>query len=314
MMQCYEILFKKEGLIIAKLKHVNFSPAFVLRNRISPSDFIHGRWFEDHPDEIVLKMGRRKKRFKGIILAESESTAKRFLIENAVMDEGKIDTLLERLRTIRHHNLRYFSWRGREFLSSDNEYTDGRVLCGWVREDKIISSVMAGWGFAERRRFRRSEWSGDYFYLHSIDNTSGRANFRKVPAVSEIPENIIRWLSKGFVFYPSMSGLIDVVPFPPYDIRFAVKLYPLSIIKKVKQEKPPSLFDTPCIIKTFLPVSQVPLIDISPGELKSVLNNIVDNVYDPEFPNPHWATDYKFILEHSTGYLLFVKPGKFGIK
>jgi hypothetical protein len=305
MIEALEVQFKTEGLIIAKLKKVRFPAHLVLSKNITP---VRSSWqffrISEIEEDIVLKIGGKEKRFNGVMIVDSESSARQFLLKHAVMEKDKIDTLLERISgPFRRRELRDVYYRGKTyFIENEHLRAGGGVLCAWTGNDRTLDPIVVG------REYER------YYYMQNIDAEKGIVNFRLIESVKELPENIKKGLTKGYIYCDSNNELVGHIPFPPFDVKFAVKLPHLSALLKAKEEPVPEDLHTPFIVKTFLPVPNIPVLKLSPGVLKSVASKITGSVYDPEFPNPHWVSDYKFIFERSAGYLLFTKIKTYNIR
>jgi len=303
MISAFVVKFKGPGFVIADLKRVNLPSRIILKNKISLVQDL------PHPslDRIVLKIGRQTRTFHGFLIVESESMTKKFLIKHAVMNSEELDVLLDSIRVPRSRMERYgyFNWRGRTYIYKLSESCS--IIFDWNRGDKFLYPSMAGW-------FERNYKNVKYFYLHGIDDVTGRLNLRVVDKYNEIPEEIFKTFSPGYKIYLPGKGFIAVTPFPPFDVNFAVKLLPVSVLKNAKPLPIPADFQKPYILKTFVPVSRIPVMELPPNELRAIAENITGSVYDPNFPNPHWLSDYRFIKEQSCGYLLFATPRKIIVK
>ncbi len=299
MLEIVHVLYHNKSLIIGNFSHVHIDPRVLLLNRISPPEmFDRG---EVIPRVFTIRIGNRKRRFRGFFIAEDESIIQQFLLRHGV-NSTEIRRILRNSCVFVYREPYTVEWRGRTYAFEKG--SDSGILYGWDRRDGHIYPVIAGWIDGRHK---------NYFYLHRIDVARNIARFRFVPDPGRIPQTVISPLSDGFIFSSlQIDEKIDIIPFPPFKTKYALRLYSPRMLLKSRDEQLPGEFKEPFIVKTFLPVSEgVRVIDVSPGVVRSFVKNINGHVYAPSNLNPHWEADYRELWKRTAGYVLLCKPEPF---
>ncbi len=301
MLEVVHVLYHNKSLIIGNFRYINIDPGLLLLNGISPFE-VTERGKVIIPRKLTLRIGNKKRTFRGFFISEDDYAVQRFLLRHGVIKSMEIKRIISDSLVFTHKEPYLVEWHGRTY-AFEKELNNG-ILFGWDRRDGFIYPAVAGW--IERR-------PKNYFYLHRIDASKNIAHFRFVPDPKSIPQTVISTLSRGFAFNSlRMDERMDIVPFPPFETRYALRLYPPSAVLRTRDEPLPVEFNEPFIIKTFLPVSNgVRIIEPSPGVVRAFVKNINGNVYAPSYFNPHWESDYKELWKSTAGYVLLCKPERF---
>lgn len=302
MVEVIQVQHHNKSLMIGNFRYINIDPRLLILKGFSPFELDE---YEKVliPQRFTLRIGNKKRKFRGFFISEDVYAVQRFLLRYGVMKSMDIHRIISDSYAFSSVNPYLVEWHGKTYAFV-KELSSG-ILTGWNRSDGIIYPVIAGW--IEKRRDK------NYFYLHRIDAAKNMVHFRFVNDPKNIPPSIILSLSKGFIFNSlRMDEGVDIIPFPPFEIKYALKLYPPSKILRTKNEPLPDEFNEPYIIRTFLPASKgVRVIDASPGIVRTFVQNINVNVYAPSYSNPYWESDYKELWRRSAGYILLCKPESF---
>lgn len=302
MIRAFEVYYQHRSFIFGDFKYINIDPELVLFKSLVPFEGIDEKSVH-FPRKITLRIGKKKRTFRGFFIAEDEYALERCLIRNRIMKSREIREVVESSWLFSYDNPYFVEWRGKTYAFS-KEHMCG-ILSGWERRDGCVYPVVAGW-FEKRR--------GNYFYLHRIDATKRIAHFRFLSTPQNIPKTVIRPLSDGFIFNTISydEEQTSIIPFAPYDVKYALRIYPPTKVIRAKEEPLPKIFNEPFIIKRFLVIPEgIKVIETSPGVVRAFVHNINGNIYMPSCPNPHWDSDYENFWRGSAGYILLCKPERF---
>ncbi len=301
MIKAFQVHYHNKSFIFGNFRYINIDPKFVLFKNIAPMHEIDKDDFI--PTRITLRIGKKKRTFRGFFIAEDEYALQKFLIRNGIVKSNEIREIIGERWLFPFDKPYLVEWHGKTYAFS-KERSSG-ILTGWERRDGFIYPVVVGW--FERRK-------GGYFYLHRIEAKRNISQFRFISTPLNIPKTIIEPLKEGFIFNSLRYGedIIDIIPFAPYDVKYALRIYPPRKVIKAKEEPLPKMFEEPFIIKRFLQVPYgVKVIESSPGVVKTFVKHINGNVFTPSCSNPHWDSDYDGLWRMSAGYILLCKPERF---
>lgn len=294
----FEVYYRADGAILGNYKLINLPPEVILSKRLKIANLNGHDLFYEQPNIYNLKIKGKRKKFKGYLIAESEYKAYRFLAKHGLSDD-EIEIFYN------HHNQLYsridfIKWGNKLYVFSGK--ANFGVLMGWKLKKDSLRPILIGWK-ADRRHCR-------YFYLHHMSKKPRSIYFRELNSMSQIPKDILETLKKGYIFLSELKDeKYDILPYPPYEVRYAVKLYAPSVVNKSKPEEPPPVLKSNFILKTFLITdNDIKILDVSPGVLKSIFLKTTGNIYSPSYPNPHNEPNYEEFWRANAGYLLFAKP------
>ncbi|MEM3396866.1 MAG: hypothetical protein QW620_06675 [Thermoplasmata archaeon] len=203
------------------------------------------------------------------------------------------------------------------------------VVYSWEEKNGTLQPVMCGMVNIDEEKI--------YFYYSGY--TKENAILRTTDKVEKIPRGIMESLKKRYGYcgiqkgddcsnfetrrrryglhiirekYASMrqgGDLVDVNPYPPYQIVHAIKLLPPEDVNEARNPVVPPNFTENYLVRTFLYTADpIPFSVLSADELRGIAKYVHSTFYFYGTQTENPLGEYTEIWENSCGYLLFCKP------
>jgi len=197
-----------------------------------------------------------------------------------------------------------FTHRGNSYLLRRN--VGLFVVFKWFESNSRITARLCG-------------KDGDWFFYY----LGGSKCTRTLKFTKSVPKELVadfgvdygyyQFTDRDYEFRESEPGptwsFVDPLPFPPYEVVGALRLFPPEKVVGEKDGTLPKEFQEVFVLRAVLVLDEpVPVISLSPKELLAFANHITGDIFDPSTLAEYPENEYKELWQWCNHFVLLSKP------